>query len=38
MIFDVIPIGSRIIGGFIGVFLLEIIGMSEKVPIYAYEK
>ena len=22
----------------IGVFLLEIIGMSEKVPIYAYEK
>jgi hypothetical protein len=35
---DVIPIGSRIIGGFIGVFLLEIIGMSEKVPIYAYEK
>lgn len=66
MIFDVIPIGSRIIGGFIGrnkkksciiliiilktpirwfimnrligVFLLEIIGMSEKVPIYVYEK
>ncbi len=66
MIFDVIPIGSRIIDGFIGrsmeksciiliiilktpirwfimnrligVFLLEIIGMSEKVPIYAYEK
>ena len=35
---DVIPIGSRIIGGFIGVFLLEIIGMSEKVPIYVYEK
>lgn len=66
MIFDVIPIGSRIIGGFIGrnkkksciiliiilktpirwfimnrligVFLLEIFGMSEKVPIYVYEK
>ena len=35
---NMIPIGSRIIGGFIGVFLLEIIGMSEKVPIYAYEK
>lgn len=66
MIFDVIPIGSRIIGGFIGrnkkksciiliiilentykmvhyessyrCFLLEIFGMSEKVPIYVYEK
>ena len=65
MIFDVIPIGSRIIGGFIGrnkkkscIILIIILktpirwfimnrligvfagnfGMSEKVPIYVYEK